>query len=82
MWLQGREESCKFLPQKDSLEGKPNQWFQTNPMGGACGYMVLVGVPEEHDKIESIRITKQYESPLAGLKTGASLSILALIFML
>ena len=36
--------SCKFKPENYLLEGGLNSWFKPNSFGGACGYIVLLGV--------------------------------------
>ena len=41
------KDSCKFVAEDFLYEGALDEWFLTNAFGGACGFFVLIGVPQE-----------------------------------
>ena len=82
MFLFG-QQTCQFLPQKDLNVGSVGKWFKTNYFGGACGYMVMVGVPEDRADNELITITKQYDSAIShGVSYLGALAAVGLMYMI
>ena len=77
MRLNGREK-CVFEPQEEVNFGKLDSWFKVNYFGGACGYMVMLAVPEDHPDFEMITITKQYENG-QGIYDAASMLSVSLL---
>ena len=61
--LYGEEKSCKFQEMFDLKTGKADMWFKTNSFGGACGYMVTIGLSMDHEEgaTEAI-LTRKHEN--------------------
>ena len=60
-YLTGRE-NCEFTPIENPWIGEWETWFIPNSFGGACGYMVLLGVDEYWSGKGTFIVQRQYEN--------------------
>ena len=76
------ESTCQLDGQDYLLEGSLDVWFQPNAFGGACAYLIFIGVPQEHRGVGIATITRQFEWDGASLMKVGIITFLTFISML
>ena len=45
--IQAGKETCQFMNTNEEKLGQKDVWYYPNHFGGACAYMLLIGIDED-----------------------------------
>ena len=75
--LYGEEKSCVFQESFDLKTGGLDKWFKVNSFGGACGYMVTIGLSIDHEDGSGEAILTRKHENKANTNTFAMVGLVS-----
>ena len=76
----GGKENCEFEKLPNPYIGKWETWFLPNSFGGACGYLVILGVDEYWSGEGTFIIQRKYEAvdnSIEEMESAVRMSVVA-----